>query len=132
MAVLFPEPARPVTMTTSSPELMRAPRISRTSRWRTTSQPLVLFADQTKELTAIGGLYESLTKVRVLQQARHAGESLEVLPDRILRRNEHEEQTGGLAVERLEIDPGAVPTERPEYALQARELPVRNGDPVAD
>src|SRR5512139_1394567 len=108
MAVLFPEPDSPLTTTTSRPGVTGPPPAG--------SELLILLADEAEERGAVGGGEQAFAEGAVLEQARHPRQRLEVLSHRILGRDEEEEEMGGAAVERLEVDAGGVAAERPDDA----------------
>src|SRR5512143_978120 len=96
MAVLLPEPESPLTTTTSRPGVTDAPP----SR----SELLILLADEAEQRAAIRRGQQALAKRAVLEEPRHPGQRLEMLADRVLGGDEEEEEMGGAAVERLEVD----------------------------
>src|SRR4051794_25736206 len=124
MAVLLPEPDRPVTTTTS--------RLAFTDSPPCRSKLLILLADEAEELGAVAGSDQLVAKAAILEEARYARQRLEMLAHRVLRSHKQKKQVRGAAVERIEIDPGNMTTERTDHPFQSRHLPMRNRDAVAD
>src|SRR6185369_16220516 len=124
MAVLLPEPDRPVTTTTSRLALTDSPPCR--------SKLLILLADEAEELGAVAGGDQFVAKPAILEQARHTRQRLQMLADRILGGDQQKEQVGRAAVERIEIDPASMAAKRTDDPLQAGHLAVRDGDAVAD
>src|SRR5262249_30994859 len=102
------------------------------ARWPYSSGPGVFLGDQGVDLLGRGGLEDRLPEARVLEQARDAGQRLEVDAGRVLRRHQREEQVGGLAVDGVEVHALARDAERRAQLRQPVELPVRDGDALAD
>ena len=65
------------------------------------------------------------------QQPGHAGQRLEMIGARSLRRQQQKQQVNRLAVERLEVDRVIEARKQPEQMVELPQLPVRDGDAVA-
>jgi hypothetical protein len=80
----------------------------------------------------VGRRQQAAAELGVLEHPADARQCLEVRTGRRLRRDEHEEQVGGLAVHRVELDtPGGPPQARHDLADRA-ELAVGDRDALSD
>src|SRR5437016_4182825 len=82
--------------------------------------------------SAVGGWLGVWPEARVRQPAVDARGRLQVRPGRVLGRHEEEEEVGRFAVERAEVDAGGAPAEGRDHALHPGELPVGDGDALAE
>src|SRR5207248_5441406 len=59
----------------------------------------VFLGDQPEDRGAVAGGEDPLTELRLLEQARDPGQRLQVRPGGVVRREEHEEEVGGLGID---------------------------------
>src|ERR1700674_2865951 len=92
----------------------------------------VLFRDQPEDARRALGVQDRLPELRLLEQARDPRQRFEVKAGRVVRREEHEKEVGGLSVDRREVHSPALASEGGEQPGKPSDLPVRDGDAFAD
>src|SRR3954468_6325434 len=90
------------------------------------------FDQQGVERVGIVGGAQLVHQTAITQQARDAGESLEVIGARAFRRQQQENRIDRSLVDRVEIDGMAEPREHADRLGQPGHAAVRDGDAAAD
>src|SRR5262245_6423039 len=109
MAVLFPEPERPVTMITRM--------ASRIVPSRPGSELGILFTDRAIQVCLVCRTQQLFAKSPIFQQTRHPRQSFKMNPGRLVRRYQEKEELRGCTVEGMAIDAIKTPPKHRNYAL---------------
>src|SRR5258706_6398473 len=82
----------------------------------------VLLGDQTEDVGTTVGAQEPLPEVGVLEEARDAGQGLEMIAGGARRREQGKEEMGRVAVHGIELDALAAPAQAGDEAIGPRQL----------
>src|SRR5215471_15199415 len=81
---------------------------------------------------SVTGFAQLARHIWIAQQARDAGERLQMIGASRLRREQQENEIDRLAIQRLELDRPVEPSKETEQLSELGQLSVRDGDAVAN